>query len=90
MVAATVTSTKSSLGTLYDPALNLLAWEGDLAVGEMVTVTFDAEVNDTATPGLALINLAAVDGSNAYGVSYSSALTEILETFHIYLPLIFR
>lgn len=90
VMMATITATKPSLGELYSPTLRLLSWSGDLAVGEMVTVTFDAKINATANNGLALINMAMGDAPNAFGISYSSSVTEILDTFYIRLPLLRR
>jgi uncharacterized repeat protein (TIGR01451 family) len=90
VVTSTLAATKPSLLPLYDPAQHLLGWGGNLAVGEVVTVTFDAKVNHTANTGLALINLAQAGASNAGRYTFSSALTEILETFYIYMPLVRR
>jgi hypothetical protein len=67
-----------------------LEWTGDLAVGQKITVTYDARINATAHPALALINLATVEADNGTGTVYGSALTEVVDFFRIYLPLIHK
>jgi uncharacterized repeat protein (TIGR01451 family) len=90
VVAGTVAATKASADDLYDADAGLITWEGDLAPGEAVTVTFQATINDTATPELALINAARATATNHPTEMYNSALTEIFEFTKIYLPLVMR
>ncbi len=84
----TVTATVPSTGGLYDAGT--VQWEGDLAPGTKVTVTFQATIKDTATVGLALINPAVVAADNYPTKVYDSALTEVIEIYNVYLPLVLR
>jgi uncharacterized repeat protein (TIGR01451 family) len=83
-VAASKAST--SIYDLYEDGL--IRWEGDLAVSEVVTVTFQATISEAAWPELALINAAEVTADNWAGEAYSSALTEVLEFLKFFLPLV--
>lgn len=90
VITGTVAATKASTGIydLYEDGL--IRWEGDLASGEAVTVTFQATINDTAAGGLALINAARATASNYPTEMYNSALTEVTELYAVYLPLVLR
>ncbi len=90
---STVTATKESAGALYDMGAGLITWEGDLAIGESVVVTFDATINSTATDELALINMAKVAAANASNEPMNSALTEVWRLFvnhQIFLPIVMK
>jgi len=86
VIGDTVMATKP--GVAYEDGL--ISWEGDLAVGEAVTVTFQATINETATPWLALINAARVKAVNHPTEMYDSALTEIFPYYYYYLPIVVR
>lgn len=85
-----ITSTIQPAAVAYVPGTHTLEWTGDLAVGEVITVTYNAKVKTPTPPALALINLASIDADNATGVIFGSAVTEIVDNFRIYLPLIIR
>jgi len=86
MVADSIAATTGT--PVWDEATGLLSWVGDLAAGEEVAVTFQATINHAATPRLALINAAWATATNSPTEVYSSALTEILGRYYIYVPLL--
>jgi uncharacterized repeat protein (TIGR01451 family) len=90
VVTGTVAATKASADGLYDADAGLITWEGDLASSEVVTVTFQATINDAATLELALINAARATATNYPTEMYDSALTEVFEFYRVYLPLVMR
>lgn len=85
-----ITPTILPAAVTYVTSTHTLEWTGDLAVGQKITVTYDARINATAHPALALINLATVEADNGTGTVYGSALTEVVDFFRIYLPLIHK
>jgi uncharacterized repeat protein (TIGR01451 family) len=85
-----ITSTIRPAAVSYMPGTHTLEWTGDIAVGQMITVTYDAKVNSTAHSSLALINLASIDADNGTGTAYGSAKTEVVDFFRIFLPVIRR
>ncbi|MCP4361758.1 MAG: DUF11 domain-containing protein [Chloroflexi bacterium] len=75
-------------GATYDDGM--LVWEGDLAAGESVTITFEATISETTPANLALINAAIAAAENHSAEVYNSAVTEVRGLTKIYLPIIFR
>ena len=88
MVVGSIVATTGT--PVWDEATGLLSWVGDLAAGEEVAVTFQATINNAATPELALINAAWATATNCPTEVYSSALTEIFGRYYIYVPLLLK
>jgi len=88
MVAGSIAATTGT--PVWDEATGLLSWVGDLAAGEEVAVTFQATINVAATPELAVINAAWATATNSPTEMYSSALTEILGRYSVYVPLLLK
>lgn len=67
---------------------NVLTWTGDLAPGASHTITFQATLNAGMENKFALINGARAEAPNFRGSGFGSALTEIMNTTSVFLPLI--
>ena len=76
---------------VWDEETRTVAYAAPLPVqpGQIVTVTFDAEVDDDAPVDWAIINPVVANASNA-GTAFDTALTEVLVHSRTYLPLIVR
>ncbi|MBN1314476.1 MAG: S8 family serine peptidase [Anaerolineales bacterium] len=92
---ATITASKPSAGLLYEDGV--VQWDGDLAIGESVTVTFQASLSPAVYEEFAVINLASVTAENYPWPVYSSALSEAysagcgpVSAVRIYLPIVVR
>lgn len=74
---------------VWDEESRMLAYQAPMPVppGVPLMVTFEAQVNDDAPAEWAIINPVVADADNAAMV-YDSALTEVLETYVLYLPVI--
>jgi uncharacterized repeat protein (TIGR01451 family) len=90
VVGSSITTTKASLVPLWNASNRTINWQGNLNVGEVVTVTYNAVINVGSPEGLALINLAKLGAPNAYDTVYESALTEVIFGNKIFLPLVLR
>jgi uncharacterized repeat protein (TIGR01451 family) len=76
---------------VWDEETGMLAYAADFPVppGQPLVVTFEADIDDDAPEGWAIINPAVADADNA-AMAYDSALTEVFELSKIYLPLVMR
>jgi len=90
VATASITSTKASAVPLWNSVNRTVNWQGTLGVGEVVTVTYNAQPNSGASVSLALINLAKLSAANAESVVYSGAVSEVLFTYKLYLPLLVK
>jgi uncharacterized repeat protein (TIGR01451 family) len=88
VVGATITSTKASTVPFWNAVNRTINWQGNLAAGEVVTVTYNAKPNTGASVWLALINLAHVNAPNAENIVYSGAVSEVIFTYTVFMPLI--
>nr|MBP7689058.1 DUF11 domain-containing protein [Thermoflexales bacterium] len=90
VIPASIVPTKFSTVPLWNAVNRTVNWKNNLAVGEVVTVTYDATINSGSSLGLAIINLASITAPNADGVAYGGALTEVIYQNKIFLPVLFR
>jgi uncharacterized repeat protein (TIGR01451 family) len=87
---ASITSTKASTVPYWNAVNRTVNWKNTLAVGEVVTVTYNATINSGSSLGLAIINLAGLSAPNADGTTYSGALTEVIYQNKHFLPIVHR
>ncbi len=90
VIPASIVPTKASTVPLWNAVNRTVNWKNNLAVGEVVTVTYDATINSGSSLGLAIINLASITAPNAYGATYDGALTEVIYQNKVFLPVLFR
>ena len=90
VATASITATKASTVPFWNSVNRTVNWKNDLAVGEVVTVTYNATINSGSSLGLAIINLAHIAAPNADGTVYSSALTEVIFKNNLFLPIVLR
>jgi hypothetical protein len=83
-----VQASKASSGLLYEDGT--IQWEGDLAAGEDVTVSFRATIDEMAPSKMALINAAYVTADNYPMDVMDSTATEVASIRFIYLPIASR
>lgn len=90
MVPAELTVDMDSLtgGATYEDGM--ITWMGDVPAGESVSFGFTATINESATPDLALINAAWAMAENFVGRTYNSAVTEVVRTYSLIMPLIIK
>jgi uncharacterized repeat protein (TIGR01451 family) len=77
-------ASKASAGPLV--VGNEIMWEGDIAVGEVVTVTFTATVSPEMEPGMVLINGAEAVADNFPWRVYDGMPLQVLRSLPKWLP----
>jgi len=90
VTTASITATKASTVPFWNSVNRTVNWKNNLAVGEVVTLTYNATINSGSSLGLAIINLAHIAAPNSYGTVYSGALTEVIFKNKIFLPVVIK
>ncbi|MBI5566960.1 MAG: S8 family serine peptidase [Chloroflexi bacterium] len=88
VATASITATKASTVPFWNSVNRTVNWKNALAVGEVVTVTYNATINSGSSLGLAIINLAGISAPSADGTTYSGALTEVIYQNKLFLPVV--
>ena len=73
----------------YDDGV--VGWDGNLAAGEVVTITFQVQLKSNIVEDVVITNTASfINDSTGFLHATSQATTEVLTSYFIYLPLIAR
>jgi uncharacterized repeat protein (TIGR01451 family) len=75
-------------GATYDDGT--IMWEGDLAVGASVEITFMVVVTADAPVDWVLLNAAISGADNTWWESYNSAVTEVMPFYYTYMPVLVK